>query len=196
MGFTSAISNENAVRRSLCTCIGHIARGDRSNSIAPYHRGRMLLSPSLLERADGLCRFLVLVLAWREASAASSGNVFLCDVYGAVAVVLLALPLCCRWVCRRQKVMAVLVGSQLGMHSVEGSCQHARWRGSSHMHPEGCGPNAVYVLALFGGLFCPAIEFIVGGSNSTRRVLTVYRDNGTSSYGRLHHSSRGRRHSC
>ena len=105
------------------------------------------------------------------------------------------LPVCRRWACCRQKVMAVLFGSQLGMHSVEGSCQHARWRGSSHMHPEGCGPNAVYVLALFGGLFCPATEFIVGGSHSTRRVLTVYRDNGTSSYGRLHHSSRGRRHS-
>ena len=155
----------------------------------------MLLSPSLLERAEwslqiscfgfgvarGERRLVGQRLSLRCVRCGHSG--FTC-------------PPCCRWVCRRQKVMAVLVGSQLGMHSVEGSCQHARWRGSSHMHPEGCGPNALYVLALFGGLFCPATEFIVGGSHSTRRILTVYRDNGTSSYGRLHHSSRGRRHSC
>ncbi len=140
---------------------------------------------------SALCRFLVLVLAWREASAASSGNVFLCDVYGAVAFLFTCPPRVLPMGMSPPEGDGGACCSQLGMHSVEGSCQHARWRGSSHMHPEGCRPNAVYVWTLFvlAQLNC-GLQFL-----TTRRVLMVYRDNGTSSHGQLLDSSRGRRHS-
>ena len=112
----------------------------------------MLLSPSLSKREDGLHSADFLFWFWRGARRApprrATSSFATCTVRS--HSFLHALPVCCQWVCRRQKVMMVLVGSQLGMHSVEGSCQHARWCGSSHMHPEGCGPNAVYVWTLFG----------------------------------------------